>query len=239
MQIVIPDMIVTTTVSEDWYRKATRNFAFSLYETEDTIEKLKAENHGVEYIAGKYNRGGLPHEHKAIFRDMSHFNEVKQQLLQQAEVAPFGEPCFAYRETITQAVTAKGIFAHQTSCPGHYAHIILTVAPVAQQNVLFFTVERDPALEKTLSEPLPQDGIEKEIQAMLIGIRREALCGGHQGYPVTGVEVRLRATGQHPVDTRISDFTVAAQIAFRNAIEEVAAYVIEPLRSDDSSSLER
>jgi elongation factor G len=212
MLIEIPKMTVTSTVNASWFKKVT---PFGKSE-----EELREENLDVEYVSGKYSRDGQASEFKAIFRDPPHFNAVRQQLFRRFHEDPFSETHFAYRETITKEETQEGIFVRQPEFPGHFAHVILTVSPIARQHAILFTTERNALLEEIMKEPLPRNGIEEELNAMCAGIRQEALCGGPRGYPILGIEIKLRAAGMHLVDTMVSDFKIAAQIAFRNAIQQ-------------------
>ncbi len=128
-----------------------------------------------------------------------------------------GQPQVAFRETITLTKTIDYLHRKQTGGTGQYAKMKLVFAPCEGDNIVFKNEIVGGAIPK---EFIPS--IEK-------GIRAAATNGIISGFPVVGVEVSLIDGDAHPVDSSAIAFEIAASAAFKQAMTEAKAILLEPI----------
>ncbi|UCD85888.1 MAG: elongation factor G [Deltaproteobacteria bacterium] len=148
-----------------------------------------------------------------------HLEIIIDRLLREFSVdANIGKPQVAYKETITQAVTAEGKYIRQTGGRGKYGHVLLELAPRQRGEGFEFvkgikggTIPKEfiPAVEKGVEE------------AMEVGILA--------GYPVIDVRVTLLDGSYHEVDSSELAFKIAGSIGFKEGLKRAGTILLEPV----------
>ncbi|MBU0570658.1 MAG: elongation factor G [Candidatus Omnitrophica bacterium] len=133
-------------------------------------------------------------------------------------VANVGSPQVAYRETITQAVTATGKFVQQTGGHGQYGHVELKLEPAEKGAGVIFD-------EKIKGGNIPRE----YFNAIEKGIRNASKSGQLAGYPVTDVKVTLYDGSYHDVDSSELAFNNAASIGLKEGIRKAKPVLLEPI----------
>jgi elongation factor G len=127
-------------------------------------------------------------------------------------------PRVPYRETITKKATAEYTHKKQTGGHGQYGKVLIEIAPMARgENYQFINAIFGGAVPKNY---IP--GVEK-------GIAEGMARGVMAGYPVVDVEVKLVDGKYHPVDSSELSFKLAARNAFREAMKQASATLLEPI----------
>jgi len=130
-----------------------------------------------------------------------------------------GAPRVAYRQTIAKEVNIEGKQVKQTGGSGQYAVANIKFRPwdvSAETNTNF--------VDSIKGGVIPQ----QYIPAVGKGIADSAKSGGKLGWPVVGVEAELHYGKSHDVDSSELAFFLAAQRAFREALDNNFT-VLEPV----------
>jgi elongation factor G len=148
-----------------------------------------------------------------------HLEIIVDRLTREFNVsANIGKPQVAYRETIRRHAMAEGRFVRQSGGRGQYGHVVLEIYPMEKGTGYEF-------VDEIKGGDIPKDyipAIDKGIQnAMNVGI----VCG----YPVVDVGVRLYDGSYHPVDSSEIAFSIAASIAFKEAMKQAHSILLEPI----------
>ncbi|MDD4802809.1 MAG: elongation factor G [Syntrophomonas sp.] len=148
-----------------------------------------------------------------------HLEVIIDRLLREFKVnANVGKPQVAYKETITRTARAEARFERQTGGHGQYAHVNLEVTPLSEGQ------------GKRFIDQAPAGIIPKEfITAIEIGVREAMQAGILAGYPVDDIEVKLRGGSFHEIDSSEQAFKVAANMAFKNALNNAQVVLLEPI----------
>jgi len=127
-------------------------------------------------------------------------------------------PRIAYRETINKKAAAEYTHKKQTGGHGQYGKVALEIAPLPRgEKYKFVNAVFGGAISKGY---IP--GIEKGIvEAMNAGVLAQ--------YPVVDVEVKITDGKEHPVDSSELAFRLAARNAFREAMRQASATLLEPV----------
>ncbi len=129
-----------------------------------------------------------------------------------------GKPQVVFRETVQNRVQREEIFQKELAGQQHFAGVKIEVGPLPRGSGNRF-VDRceNPGLTELF------------LTAIKGGVEETASSGVLMGYPVTDVEAAL-------LDVRINEtysdemaFKIAASMAFRNACEEAAPILLEPI----------
>jgi len=132
--------------------------------------------------------------------------------------ANVGKPQVAYKETVSGSAKAEARFERQAGGHGQFAHVILEVSPLPEGQGRLFLDRTSPGL-------IPKDF----IAAVEIGVREAMQAGIMAGYPVDDIEVKLRGGSYHEVDSSEQAFKVAANMAFKDALNKAQAVLLEPI----------
>ena len=148
-----------------------------------------------------------------------HLEIIVDRLIREFNVsANIGQPQVAYRETIRRHAMAEGRFVRQSGGRGQYGHVVLEIYPIAKGSGYEF-------VDEIKGGDIPKDyipAIDKGIQeAMNVGI----VCG----YPIVDVGVRLYDGSFHAVDSSELAFSIAASIAFKDAMKKAQPILLEPI----------
>jgi elongation factor G len=131
-----------------------------------------------------------------------------------------GKPQVVYRETISLASEAIGVFDREIGGTRHFAEVQLHLAP--RQRGL-----GNKVVSKVRGESIP----EMFFPAIQQGIQDALTSGTISGYPVVDVETAVFAgTFQEAASSELA-FRVAASMAFRNGFELGAPILLEPYMS--------
>jgi len=131
-----------------------------------------------------------------------------------------GKPQVVYRETISHASEAIGVFDREIGGTRHFAEVQLHLAP-RQRGV------GNRVVNKVRGEAIP----EMFFPAIQQGVQDALTSGTISGYPVVDVETAVFAgTFQEAASSELA-FRVAASMAFRNGFEQGAPILLEPYMS--------
>lgn len=127
-------------------------------------------------------------------------------------------PRIAYRETVQRKAQAEYTHKKQSGGHGQYARVVLSINELPRgENYSFTNAVFGGAISKGY---IP--GIEKGV--------KEAMCNGVlAGYPVVDVGVTILDGKEHPVDSSEMAFKIAARNAFKDAMRNAGAILLEPI----------
>jgi len=149
-----------------------------------------------------------------------HLEIIQSRLLREFKVdVTLGVPQVSYRETITEAARGEGRFVRQTGGRGQYGHVVLEVEPLKDSEE---HLEFESALKGGV---IPRE----YIAAIESGVNEAMAAGVLAGYPVVDVRVRVVDGSYHEVDSSEPAFKIAGSMAFRNAAEQAAPVLLEPI----------
>lgn len=152
-----------------------------------------------------------------------HLEIITDRLLREFKVeANVGRPQVAYRETITHPVKVEKKFIRQTGGRGQYGHVVLLVEPVEAGGGIQFE-------SKIAGGVIPRE----YIPAVGKGVREAAESGVLAGYPVVDIKVALTDGSHHEVDSSDLAFKIAGSMAFKDAVKQGHAILLEPLMQVD------
>ena len=130
-----------------------------------------------------------------------------------------GAPRVAYRQTIKNEVDIEGRQIKQSGGSGQYA-----VVNIKFRSWDISAEERTNFIDSVKGGVIPQNF----ISATEKGVAEAATGGGSLGWPYVGVEAELYFGKMHEVDSSELAFNLAAQRAFREAVENNYK-VLEPI----------
>lgn len=132
-----------------------------------------------------------------------------------------GKPQVAYRETITQCVTASGRFERLQGANAFVAEVTLVVGP-ADRGAGFLFNDALPAGEREL---LPLQC----IRAIEDGARETLIAGPIMGYPLIDIAVRLEHASSAQTEPNEIAFRIASANAMREAFRRAVPVLMEPI----------
>jgi elongation factor G len=148
-----------------------------------------------------------------------HLEIIVDRLIREFNVsANIGNPHVAYRETIQRHATSEGRFVRQSGGRGQYGHVNIEIFPVEKGSGFEF-------VDDTKGGVIPQE----YIPAINKGIQNAMNTGVLAGYPVVDVGVRLYDGSFHAVDSSEMAFSIAASIAFKEAVKRAGPILLEPI----------
>lgn len=127
-------------------------------------------------------------------------------------------PRIAYRETIQRKAQAEYTHKKQSGGHGQYGRVVLSIESLPRgDNFKFTNAVFGGAISKGY---IP--GIEKGVH--------EAMANGVlAGYPVVDVGITVLDGKEHPVDSSEMAFKIAARNAFKDAMRNAGAILLEPI----------
>ena len=148
-----------------------------------------------------------------------HLEIIADRLLREFGVqANVGKPQVAYKETITRSVKIEGRYIKQSGGSGDFAVVKLEVGPGEAGAGFHF----DNALK---GDRVPRE----YVKAVHDGCEEATQSGWLAGYPVVDVAVKLVDGQAHDVDSSERAFKIAASIAMKDAFEQAASVLLEPV----------
>lgn len=127
-------------------------------------------------------------------------------------------PRIAYRETIARKAQAEYTHKKQSGGHGQYGRVVLAIEALERgENFAFTNAVFGGAISKGY---IP--GIEK-------GVKEAMEHGVLAGYPVVDVAVTVLDGKEHPVDSSEMAFKIASRNAFKDAMRNAGAILLEPI----------
>ncbi len=126
----------------------------------------------------------------------------------------------AYRERIKKKVEAHGRHKKQTGGSGQFGDVWIRFEPQEEQEDMIFA-------EEVFGGSVPKNfypAVEK-------GLREAVQKGPLAGYPMVNVKAVLYDGSYHPVDSNEMAFKLAAILAFKEAMPNAGATLLEPIGS--------
>ncbi len=148
-----------------------------------------------------------------------HLEIVKERLGREFRVeATVGSPRVAYRQTISRAAEADGVFEKQVGGRNLYAKVSLRLEPT-------------PGADKpVLASELKKNLVPHELHPIILEGVREALeSGGILGFPLVQLSVRILGAVFRPQESTGPAYTAASAIAFQTALERAGVTILEPV----------
>lgn len=148
-----------------------------------------------------------------------HLEIIVDRMLREFKVeANVGKPQVAYRETITQKVTAEGKYIRQTGGRGQYGHVWIEVGPLGRGSGYEF-------VNDIVGGVIPRE----YIPAIDKGIQEACNNGVLAGYPTVDVQIRVFDGSFHEVDSSEIAFKIAGSLAFKEAMRKGKPVLLEPI----------
>jgi len=148
-----------------------------------------------------------------------HLEVLIQRLLSEYHVeVNVGRPQVVYRETITKAVEASGLFDRVVEDVRHFAEVTLKLIPNHRGNGLEFRSE-------TPDDILPQEG----LSAIQEGIRDASTAGLIMGYPLTDIQTVFLKASFDSENPSLMGLRIAASNAFREGLRVAGPTLLEPI----------
>ena len=135
-----------------------------------------------------------------------------------------GAPRVAYRQTIMAEKDIEGKQIKQSGGSGQYAVVNIKFRPWELEEGDDAPTTNTSFLDSTKGGVVPA----QYIPAVGKGIEEASKSGGQLGWPYVNIEAELHFGKSHDVDSSELAFNLAAQRAFREAMEENAV-VLEPV----------
>jgi elongation factor G len=132
--------------------------------------------------------------------------------------ARIGAPQVAYREKITHAVQLDYTHRKQTGGSGQFARVRIVAEPLPPGDGFVF-------VNKVVGGAVPKEF----IPAVEKGLRSVLGAGPLAGFPVVDLKVTLIDGAAHDVDSSALAFEIAARAALREALQQGAPVLLEPV----------
>lgn len=127
------------------------------------------------------------------------------------------EPLVAYQETITKSGEAQYRHKKQTGGAGQFGEVHLRVEPLKEEDFEFANEVFGGAVSQNY-----MGAIEKGIKSVM-------LDGVIAGYPVHRVKAAVTDGKEHAVDSKPIAFEIAGREAFKLAVHQAGAVLLEPI----------
>jgi elongation factor G len=148
-----------------------------------------------------------------------HLEVVRERMKREFNIQTrMGKPRVAYHETIRRVSTGESKYCKQTGGRNHYAHVVLSVAPLDHGGKFRFNTNIGHRL-------IPQEF----FPAVEAGVRESLDTGVVAGYPIINVAVTLVDGSAHETDSSEMAFKIAASQAFQEAFKQGDPVLLEPL----------
>ena len=148
-----------------------------------------------------------------------HLDIIVDRLLREFKVeANVGAPQVAYKETIKGSADIDYKYKKQSGGSGQYGHVKIRVSP------------NESGKGYEFANAVVGGSIPKEyIPAVDAGIQGAMKAGILAGYEVVDVKVELYDGSYHEVDSSEMAFKIAGSIAFKEALKQANAILMEPV----------
>ena len=148
-----------------------------------------------------------------------HLEIIVDRLLREFKVeANVGAPQVAYKETIKGSADIDYKYKKQSGGSGQYGHVKIRVSPNESGKGYEFK-------NSVVGGSIPKE----YIPAVDAGIQGAMKAGILAGYEVVDVKVELYDGSYHEVDSSEMAFKIAGSIAFKEALKQANAVLMEPV----------
>ena len=148
-----------------------------------------------------------------------HLDIIVDRLLREFKVeANVGAPQVAYKETIKGSADIDYKYKKQSGGSGQYGHVKIRVSPNESGKGYEFK-------NSVVGGSIPKE----YIPAVDAGIQGAMKAGILAGYEVVDVKVELYDGSYHEVDSSEMAFKIAGSIAFKEALKQANAVLMEPI----------
>jgi len=155
-----------------------------------------------------------------------HLEIIKGKLLRDFKLnVRVGKPRVAYKQTIAGAAEGSGTFHKTVGDKELFGQIVLRVEPLANERGIRYECNLDSADIPKMYWPTIEHSI-----------RSTALSGLSLGFTVTSVKVTVLGGKFDPVRSGEIAFGVAAEMAFKDAMEKGETVILEPIMSFEINS---
>ncbi len=148
-----------------------------------------------------------------------HLEIIVDRLKREFKVeANIGAPQVAYRESFGQAYTVDYTHKKQSGGSGQFARVVIEFEPVKPGEGFSFE-------SKIVGGNVPKEyipGVQKGIESQMGN-------GVLAGFPVIDVKAKLVDGAYHDVDSSVMAFEIASRAAFREAMQNAAPKLLEPV----------
>jgi elongation factor G len=175
-----------------------------LTEEDPTLDVHRDQQTGEQIIAG------LTQAHVEVIVD-----RMKRRFGAEIALKP---PRVPYQESIRKPAKAHGRYKKQTGGRGQFGDCHLEIAPAEAGTGLEF-------LNAIKGGVIPGS----YIPAVEKGVREAMQHGTVAGYPIKDVSVRLYDGSHHRVDSSEMAFKIAGSMAFKQAMDDAGAVLLEPI----------
>jgi len=127
------------------------------------------------------------------------------------------QPRVPYRETIRKKVKVQGKHKKQTGGHGQFGDVWVEFEPHDGEELIFETNVFGGSVPKNYF-PAVEKGLQEAVRKGVIA-----------GYPMVGVKATLLDGSYHPVDSSEMAFKMAANLAYKAAIPQAGAMLLEPI----------
>ncbi|PKM52347.1 MAG: elongation factor G [Firmicutes bacterium HGW-Firmicutes-7] len=131
------------------------------------------------------------------------------------------KPRIPYRETIKKKVQVRGRHKKQSGGHGQYGDVVMEFEPLEDMEIPY-TFQ-----EKIVGGSVPKNYFPAVDKGLAESVKRGILAG----YPVVGIKATLIDGSYHPVDSSEMAFKLAAQNAFKDAMNQAGPTLLEPIAS--------
>jgi len=138
-----------------------------------------------------------------------------------------GKMQVAYKETIRKPVDVEGKYIKQSGGRGQYGHVWIKFEPLERGKGFEFE-------NKVVGGSIPKEF----IPAVQKGLNEAVHNGVLAGYPVVDLKATLYDGSYHDVDSSEMAFKIAAIMAFKKAMKDGAAVLLEPIMKVEVDSPE-
>ncbi len=148
-----------------------------------------------------------------------HLEIIVDRLMREFKVeATVGKPQVAYKETIRRSAKGEGRYVRQTGGHGQYGHCVIEITPTEPGEGYSFE-------NKIVGGVIPKEYIAPIDQ----GIREASASGMLGGYEVVDFKVTLLDGSYHDVDSSEMAYKIAGSMAFKEALKQADARLLEPM----------
>ncbi len=190
-------------------------------QTKSDVEKLSKALQTLSDEDPTFRVSTNPETNQTVIAGMGelHLEILVDRMLREFNVeATVGKPQVAYRETIRKSSRGEGKYIKQSGGKGQYGHAILEIQPAESATGFEF-------VSKIVGGTIPKE----YIPAIEQGVKQTCESGILSGYPLIDIKVTLVDGSYHDVDSNEMAFKVAGSMAIRDAVNQAAPVVLEPM----------
>ncbi len=190
-------------------------------QTKSDVEKLSKALQTLSDEDPTFRVSSNPETNQTVIAGMGelHLEILVDRMLREFNVeATVGKPQVAYRETIRKSSRGEGKYIKQSGGKGQYGHAVLEIEPAESATGFEF-------VSKIVGGTIPKE----YIPAIEQGVKQTCESGILSGYPLIDIKVTLVDGSYHEVDSNEMAFKVAGSMAIRDAVNQAAPVVLEPM----------